>query len=439
MKTSLHLRESQTPLSPACASARAVRNPNLRNSAMPASSIAENNRASDDRSNRILLLVTNLTFGGAEAQVVRLAVELKSRGWQVAVVSLVEPEAHMAQLANINVAVHTLSMKRRIPDPRAILRLRAILREFRPAVMHCHMFHANLLGRISRLFVPVPALVCTVHNLRETSERGGPTWYKELLYRLTDRLADSTTAICQTAFDRHVQVGAVPAGRMRVVPNFIDTDRFSPDQTIRKQARLALHLENEFVWLAVGRLVQQKDYPNLLRAIHSLGRTGVKVLIAGAGPLHGGLESMTKSLGLESQVRFFGTSEDILDLYNAADAFVMASRFEGLSVALLEASSMALPSVVTHVGGNPEIVENGASGFLGPSADSEALAAAMRGLMELPLAERLEMGRLARRHCTLHFDRRIVIERWLDLYAEARSASNSRRTPTKLSPVREVN
>ncbi len=85
------------------------------------------------------------------------------------------------------------------------------IREFNPDVVHAHMVHANLLGRFTRLICPMRALICTAHNLRETSEKGGPTWHKELLYRLTDFLADRTTIICHAAYERYIQTRAVPA------------------------------------------------------------------------------------------------------------------------------------------------------------------------------------------------------------------------------------
>ncbi len=152
------------------------------------------------------MLITTLTFGGAETQVVRLAIELKQRGWTVRIACLVDPDAYIGQLKDNDIETVSLGMPRGIPDPRAIWRLKQELSAFRPDVVHCHMVHANLLGRITRILRPVPALICTAHNLQERSEKGGGTWHKEFLYRITDSLADSTTIICQAAFDRYISV-----------------------------------------------------------------------------------------------------------------------------------------------------------------------------------------------------------------------------------------
>jgi glycosyltransferase involved in cell wall biosynthesis len=369
------------------------------------------------RANRILIVVTTLAIGGAETQVVRLASELKARGWDISIVCLVKPVAYEQQLRRQLIPVYSLDMKFGVPDFRAIFRLRSLIRHIRPDVVHCHMFHANLLGRITRLFCKMPALICTAQNTREASRRSGLTWHKELLYRATDHLADWTTIICQAGFDRYVRLGAVPRKKLRLIPNGIDTKLFSCSDEQRQSARHALGIGSEFVWLAVGRLVKQKEYPNLLRAIERLGRDDFVVLIAGEGPLQQQLQEECIQLGLSEQVRFCGAREDILDLYQAADAFVMSSGYEGLSVALLEAASMGLPAVVTNVGGNPEIVVDNVTGYLVSPGNPPELAAAMRRLMEATPEHRSAMNCAARQHCLRHYRIAAVIDQWVDLYA----------------------
>ncbi len=247
---------------------------------------------------RVLLVVTTLAFGGAETQVARLATELKSQGWTVAIACLVAPTAFTAALTEKGIEVHSLDMRRGVPDPRALLRFRSLVRRFRPDIVHSHMVHANLFARIARLFCRFPALICTAHNLRETSEKGGSTWHKELLYRATDFLADTTTIICRAAFRRYVRVGAVPAKKLQVIPNGVDTEVFSPSMESRAAARNSLHLNPRFVWLSVGRLVKQKDFPTLLRAFQQLDQADSILLIVGSGPLEAELRNECDRLGL---------------------------------------------------------------------------------------------------------------------------------------------
>jgi glycosyltransferase involved in cell wall biosynthesis len=384
-----------------------------------------------NRQNRVLILITGLGIGGAEKQVVRLAAELRARDWEVSVVCLVKPGspstpvewragalACVSQLEQHHVDVHSLDMKRGVPDFRAVFRLRSLIRSFRPDVVHCHMFHANILGRITRLFCRMPAVICTAHNTKETSTLGGPTWHKELLYRATDSLADRTTIICNAGFDRYVRVGAVPRKKLRMIPNGVDTNVFSRSEERRRSTRIALGIGSEFVWLAVGRLVKQKDYPTLFRALELLARKQFIVLIAGSGHLETELREECTKRDLSGHVRFCGERKDILDLYNAADAFVMSSECEGMPVALLEAASVGLPAVVTNVGGNSDIVTDDVSGYVVPPGTPTQLAAALQRLMEAS-PERLKvMSRAAREHCHEHYRIAAIVDKWLDLYAD---------------------
>ena len=373
--------------------------------------------------NRILMLITSLCrSGGAESQVVRLSTELRARGWDVCVVSLIKPRAYVHQLEHQHIEVHSLDMKPGVPDFRAMFRLRRLIRRFRPDIVHCHMFHANVLGRITRLFCAVPVLICTAHGVQENSTRGGPSWHRELLYRVTDTLAERTTIICNAAYARYLRVGAVACNRLRVIPNGIDSGIFSPSRERRAIVRQEFGIGSEFVWLAVGRLVIQKDYPTLFNAVERLRMDRFVVLIAGDGPLESELRADCARRGLDERIRFCGTREDIVDLYNAADAFVMSSDSEGLPMALLEAASVGLPAVVTNVGGNRDVVVDGVTGYVVPPGNPAQLAFSLRQIMEASPESRQSMSRAARHHCQKNYEIAAIIENWLDLYTECLSS-----------------
>lgn len=398
------------------------------------SAILENSDINSSK--RILILITSLfRSGGAESQAVRLSIELKMRGWDVMVVSLVKPASHVEELQAQNVRLRSLNMSPGVPDPRAIVRLRHIINDFRPDVVHCHMFHANLLGRITRLFCRIPILICTAHGVRENSRRGGPSWHREMLYRITDTIADRTTIICNIAYERYLRVGAASRKRLMVIPNGVDTDIFSPSVERRVKLRHQLGVENNFVWLAVGRLVVQKDYPTLFKALEMLGNDGFLLLIAGDGPLEESLRKDCNARHLAAKVRFCGARKDIIDLYNAADGFVMSSNSEGLPMAALEAAAMGLPAVVTNVGGTPEIVGDGVGGYVVPPSDPGQLASALRRVMHGSPESRKIMGRAARRHCRENYGMNQIVQRWLDLYDDCLSSAKPGPRNSKLSEV----
>ena len=261
-------------------------------------------------------------------------------------------------------------------------------------------------------------LICSAHSTREASTRGGPTWHKEFLYRITDKAADGTTTICDAGFDRYIRIRAVPRHKLRMIPNGVDTDVFKCSEHRRAHARKALGLDSQFVWLAVGRMVVHKDYPTLFSALSMLAEKNFTLLIAGDGPLEDTLRRDCIGRGLAHKVRFCGVCEDVAELYNAADAFVMSSEIEGMPMALLEAASMGLPAVVTDVGGNAEIVKNEISGFLVPPKNPAELAAALRSVMHASPERRRSMSRAARQLCYERYRIAAIVEKWVDLYAE---------------------
>ena len=360
--------------------------------------------------NRVLFLATGLNRGGAETQLLCLARELVFRGWELSVVSMISGGALDGELEDAGIRVSSLGMRRGIPDPRAVFRLVRILRQERTAILHTHMVHSNLLGRVTRLFAQVPVVISTAHSITE-----GARW-RELAYRITDPLADLTTIVSNAAAARYIRIGAVPERKLKTVPNGVQLEAFMPNPENRAKLRADLGVGHQFVWLAVGRLDTPKDYPNLLAATAQLRNEHHVLLIAGDGPLRQPIELLAAELGISEKVRFLGIRKDIPQLMAAADAYVMSSAWEGLPMVLLEAAASALPIVSTAVGGNSEIVHDEVNGFLVPANNSEALADAMQRMEHLPAEPRLSMGLAGRDHVAKHYSLSAVVDQWEEIY-----------------------
>jgi glycosyltransferase involved in cell wall biosynthesis len=331
---------------------------------------------------RVVLLSTNMARGGAETQVAHLAIGLKQRGWDVHIVSLVTPSAFADELATADVPLLAPALPL-VP---------ATLRRLRPQIVHCHMFHANAAGRLLRLVMPFPGVISTLHSMAETGRSSQRIGLRDAVYRLTNPLADVTVAVSQAVADRHAAV--CPGAR--VIPNGVDTQRFRPDPDARSRTRAALGLRDEFVWIAVGRLMWKKNYPALLHAFARIG-SGV-LLIVGSGPDEEPLRALAGS-----NVRFLGARDDIPDLLNAADGFVMTSVIEGLPVALLEAAATGLPCVSTPAGGVAET---------GIGIVTEDVESAMRRVMR----DRASLGEEGRRIVAERYSMETVVSRWEALY-----------------------
>jgi glycosyltransferase involved in cell wall biosynthesis len=187
---------------------------------------------------------------------------------------------------------------------------------------------------------------------------------------------------------RAIEEAGVPAARIHVVPNGVDTARFRPGADgVDRGPRVVF----------VGRLVPQKAIPVLLRAWASVGRRAPAVTldIVGGGPLLPELEAIAARSGLGARVRFRGFQADVLPFLQGAAVFVLPSTIEGLSNALLEAMAVGLSVVATRVGGTQDVVIDGRTGLLVPPDDPEALADALAALLTAPERAR-EMGRRGR-------------------------------------------
>jgi glycosyltransferase involved in cell wall biosynthesis len=141
-----------------------------------------------------------------------------------------------------------------------------------------------------------------------------------------------------------------------------------------------------------------------------------RLLIFGTGPMEAELERQAAQLGLKQRVRFGGFEPNVERWMQAADGFVLSSRYEGLPMVLLEAGACGVPAVATDVPGTREVVIDGVNGWLARAADPDSLNEAMSRLMRMPLEERYAMGECARRRVANEFSMDIVLNHWEQLY-----------------------
>jgi glycosyltransferase involved in cell wall biosynthesis len=372
---------------------------------------------------RIVYVLTSLGMGGAERQVVALASRMAGRGHAVALMVLRPP---LAEQWPTDLTVFHLGMRKNPASIQvAMVRGRRFLAEFHPDVVHSHSFHANIAARLLKILLPSLTVVSTVHNVYE----GG--WVRMLTYRLTNRLARITTAVSQAAADRFVHLKAVSREKCIVVPNGIDSDDFAPSRARREQARAAMDVEKEFVWLTAGRIVPGKDYPNLLRAFQRVlaARQDARLWVAGTGEKEelSRVRAMAAGMGLDHAVRWLRLRRDMPALLDAADGFALGSAWEGMPLSVGEAMAMAKPVVCTDVGGVRELVGDG--GALVPSKDPDALADAMLDVMRLPPEDRQALGCATRARILRDFSMDAKTKEWEALYQMALAMNDSRVEP----------
>jgi len=199
------------------------------------------------------------------------------------------------------------------------------------------------------------------------------------------------------------------------IPNGVDTVRFArPSDAADDRERSRFGQE---VVLFLGRLDAQKGLDVALEAWAQVAsrRPEAQLILAGDGPARGALEGQAGALGLARSVRFLGRREDPELLLRASQVFILPSRSEGMSNALLEAMAAGLACVATRVGGNDELVQDGMTGLLVPPGDPEALAESLLALLQ-DATLRARLGAAARVATAEQYGMDHIVSRYADLY-----------------------
>jgi len=363
-----------------------------------------------------MLIPTIDQIGGAERQVLLLAKELASRGWRVTIVALSGTgQAAIPELSAANVEYISLAMRKAWIDPRGWFRYLVWHRRRRPAIIHAHLPHASWFARWTRLLAPVRALVDTIHTSKTSGGSSGSG--RRTAYRTSNWLSNQITCVSQSVLDSVSAANLAPRNKLQLIPNGVDLP----------ESRLGHESGPVFQWIAVGRLAPVKDYPTLLRAFAVLpGQPTLQIV--GTGPDEALLRDLAAELKIESRVHFAGFKANVQPLLHAADAFVLASLWEGLPISILEASAAGLPVVATAAAGSSEAMICGETGYIVPIANPAALAEAMTRIMAMPVEQRLRMGDRGRLFVEENFSLSQVAGQWEQLYTQLlRDHPNSSR------------
>lgn len=351
---------------------------------------------------KILYIITGLSLGGAEKVVTELADKMVLKGHEVKIAYLtgkVSVKPNSEQIEIIALGLNSI-----VDLLKASLRYRQLIKTYKPDIVHAHMVHANIFTRINRIGCAIPKLICTAHN----SNEGGRL--RMIAYRLTNFLSDFNSNVSQEATESLISKGAFNKNNLTTVYNGIDLSKFKSFKTAKKN--------DEIMVLSVGRFNEQKDYPNLFKAIKILKDNSliekVKFYIAGDGELRPYLEKTIEDYGIKNNVVLLGKRSDIPELLNQADYFVLSSRHEGLPTVVIEAMACEKFVVATDCGGSAEIL--GETGILVPIEDSEALAKGLEQAISLTGDQIRNNGKLARERVEKLFSLEASINKWLALY-----------------------
>lgn len=362
----------------------------------------------------VLHIVPMLHAGGMETALSRIANGLLSAGMTHTVVSL-KDQAVIKDMFDPSIRIQALHADAN--DPLVPLRIRRLLVEERPTVIHARNFGAWPEVALARMTVAPP--IPFIFSFHGVSDPAPPPLRWRLTMRLLIHLTTYVYAVSHGAKSYLTEKAGLPSRLIDVIPNGVDTSRFSPGPKSSVSPRGVIG--------TLGNLMPIKNQALLIKAGHRLLQSGIDLTlqIAGDGPLRPELEGLIASLGVGDRVHLIGRVSDTPAFLRSLDVFVLPSNSEAHPNALSEAMACGLPCIGSRVGGIPEILDNGRAGLLFDAGDVEQLAGAMQSLLADP-QRRQALGSAAREFTCEHYSFPRMLERYRQLYQQVSSGSSGK-------------
>lgn len=344
---------------------------------------------------QLVHLVRDLCHGGMENGVVNLVNHHDPQRVQGAIYVMAQAEDAFVQRVRDPRRVVLLN-QRQGNNPSVVWRLARRLRQTQPDMVHTHGWGTLVEGVLAAKLARVPILVHGEHGTMETRPRN--MWVQRLMWRFADQLL----SVSENHRQALAQTFGVSPGRIRVIPNGVALDRFHIDTHTHTQGQAAT-----------------AEYHHLITALAGLIREQMPVsgVLIGDGPLHSALQQQAQRLGIVDRMHFLGRRNDVPALLPLFDIFALCSRSEGMSNTILEAMATGLPVVATAVGGTPEMVRHGETGYLVPPQDPQRLEAALMQLL-CDAGQRQRMGRHGRCRTETMFSLPAMVDAYEQLYEQ---------------------
>lgn len=272
-------------------------------------------------------------------------------------------------------------------------------------IVHTHSSKAGVLGRLAAKLAGVQIIVHSHHGLNFHDYLNPATRFIFLkLERFLSRISSRLITVSQLNLQKVLDAKLAPRNKFANIYYGIDFEKFDVRIDISAKRKEIGVVGNEKIVATVGRLFPQKAPQDLIRAMPKVlaAHRDVAFVFIGGGEMLPQLQLLAKKLGVESQIRFLGDRDDVPELLQIVDVFILTSLWEGMPRALIEAMYCARPLVATAVDGTPELVQQNETGILVPPRDIDAIA---NGIITLLNDEKKakQMGAEAKRRVSEKF------------------------------------
>lgn len=355
---------------------------------------------------RIVHVVYSFSIGGLENVIVQLINRLPADRYEHVIISMTTISDFRNRVTQPGVQYIALNK----PPGHAVAlypKIYSLLRKLQPAVIHtCSLAGLEIM--------PIACLACVPFRVHaehgwDMRDPGGTNRRLRFIRRLYRPFVHHYVAVSQDIFDYQKREIGIPAKRLSLIPNGVDSDRFSPSNGVRMFAQgYPFQAEDQWIVGTIGRLQPVKNQVALARAFIRLlqkypGATArARLVIVGDGGLRAEIEQTLAQGDALKYAWLPGARDDIPEVLLMLDCFVLPSHAEGTSCTLQEAMACGLPVIATAVGGTPKLVEEGITGYLIQPDDDEALVDNMWHYMNNPQLAKVH-GSIARKRAVANF------------------------------------
>lgn len=328
---------------------------------------------------KILIMINNLGVGGAERLVVNDVNEMLRRGILVKILTLRPEPAHsLKRECNIvssdfhNIyfnSLYTIS---------AWIETFVFLKKEKPDILITHLWFANTIGRILGKLLNIKKIISFEHNIYSNIKNYRMFFLDKLLQNYSHVIVAVSSAVKKMLIDHGIK-----AEKIKVLVNAVDIEVF---RNAKPASRENFGIEqDDFVFLSVGRLIHQKGMDILIEAFAKTERGAL--IIVGQGKDEMLLKEKVKCLNLERRVKFLGIRSDIPALLKMSDCFVLASRYEGFGIVVIEAMAAGKPIIVSEFDARKDFIDDGKNAIVVPIEDSKTLYEAMKSIQQNPVLQ----------------------------------------------------
>lgn len=301
-------------------------------------------------------------------------------------------------------------------DFSSLIKLVSLLRKKKVDIVHARCWGALFDAAIAAKIAKIPVVIYGEHGRRYEDvfhPKKRQIWLRKILLTyFVDKIVAVSTEVKEWLQN---SIG-IKQDKIICIHNGIDPKEAEIEINLNKRKQIGIQ-NGEIVIGTIGRLDPVKDYSTLIYAASEIINQfpNVGLLFVGDGPMRNDLENLGKNLHIENKIMFLGERTDTIELLKMMDIFVLPSLIEGISNTILEAMSCGIPVVATNVGGNPEVVINGETGFLVPPKDSHALAEAIREILK-DRSKGVRLGLAGKERTNQHFSLTNMVKAYETLY-----------------------